>query len=334
MRKIIQTLQANKNLTDISAKQAFDIIMSGKATKDEISDFLIALTNKGETVLEIRAAVDILRSKALKINAPENAIDVCGTGGDGANLLNISTAVGFVLAGCGVKVAKHGNKAISSKSGSADVLQKLGVNINSSVQVVENALQEAGICFLSAPLYHSAMKHVAPVRQKLKMRTIFNILGPLINPASVKYQLVGVYDKNLMRKYAEVLKILNTKKAWVVHSKDGLDEISIATETDVIQVKNGVITEFTITPEDFGLQPIALENLKGGDAEFNAAAMQYLLDGKKSAYRDMVILNSAAALIVAGKVDDYKKAVRLAVESIDSGKAKTSLENLINITNQ
>ncbi len=314
------------NLTITESEQIFTQIMSGKMPEADIGEFLLALKAKGETADEILGAVKVFRARCqMSDSGFQNVVDVCGTGGDGLNTLNISTAVAFVLAGAGVDVAKHGNKAVSSKSGSSDVLNELGMKIDADPV---RQLKAARLAYFHAPNYHEAMKIVAPIRAKLQSKTIFNLLGPLLNPAHAKRQLIGVYDAKYLRVFAEVLRQLGTEKAWIVNGADGLDELSISGETQVAELANGAIDIFTVTPEDAGLKRYPLDAIKGGDAKHNAQAIIRLLDGETGAYQEIVLLNSAAALLVAGVVDDLKAGVELARRSIESGSAKKVLENL------
>jgi anthranilate phosphoribosyltransferase len=292
---------------------------------EEIGEILLALKKKGETAEEILGAINAIKKTAsLPAPIPE-ALDVCGTGGDGLHTLNISTAVSLVVAGTGVKVAKHGNKAVSSASGSTDVLSALGAKIENDP--VKN-LTANNFGYFHAPLFYPALKTVAPVRAKLQTRTIFNLLGPLLNPVGAKYQLIGVYSPNLLQTFAKVLQKLGSEKAWIVHGEDGLDEISISGGTQICELDKGAIDMFTIYPEDAGLPRHPLESIKGGDAKHNAAALLRLLEGEKGAYRDIVLLNAAAALLVAGKTETLEDGVTLAAKSIDSGAAKGVLEQL------
>lgn len=309
-------------------------IMDGHCSDEEIKTFLIDMANRGETVDEISGAAKVMRAKAMTINAPHNAVDCCGTGGDASGTYNISTAVAIVAASCGVPIAKHGNRAATSKAGAADVLEALGINLNVSKQRLEEALKTFGFCFLMAPNHHQAMKHVAPVRKSLERRTVFNLLGPLANPAGTKLQLIGVYDKKLIVPMAQTLKKLGTKKAWVVHGHDGLDEISISGPTDIAILENGEITEKIVTPEDFGLSLHPIEDIKGGDADENATALRQLLEGQKSAYRDIVLANTAAVLNIHGMQADLKEAVKIAEECIDTGHAYQLLKDYINFTRE
>jgi anthranilate phosphoribosyltransferase len=285
-------------------------------------------------VEEITGAATVMRAKMTTIKRPEGAIDICGTGGDKTGSYNISTASQFVVAACGVPVAKHGNRAASSKSGASDVLEALGVNIEADFALVERALVEAGTCFLMAQRHHSAMRHVGPTRGELGTRTIFNVLGPLSNPAKVKRQLIGVFDGAWIEPLAAVLRDLGHERAWVVHGAGGMDEVSTLGPTQVAELKDGKINTFEITPADAGLPTAELKDIVGGDREHNAAALRGLLEGKPSAYRDIVLLGSAAALIVAGKVDDLQAGVAMAGDAVDSGRALEALNRLVRITNE
>ncbi len=325
---------ADGALTRAEAEDAFNIIMEGEATPSQTGGFLMALRTRGETVDEYAAAAAVMRAKCLAVKAPKGAMDIVGTGGDGKSTLNISTAAAIVTAGTGVVIAKHGNRGLSSKSGTADALSLSGVNVMVGPDVVERAINEAGIGFMMAPMHHPAMRHVMPARIELGTRTIFNILGPLTNPAGVKRQLTGAFSREMIRPMAEVLLELGSEKAWLVHGSDGTDEISIAGVTWVVALEDGKITECEINPEDAGLPVHPFETIKGGTPEFNAAALAALLEGEKSAYRDAVLLNSAAALVVADKATDLKQGVEIAAESIDSGKAKEKLALLAKITSE
>jgi anthranilate phosphoribosyltransferase len=330
--KYLNKVIDRQDLTRDEASRAFQIFMLGGATPAQMAAFLVALRMKGETVEEIIGAVLSVRAKAGKITAPDNAFDCCGTGGDNSGTYNISTAVAFVVAACGVPVAKHGNRAVSSRSGSADVLQALGVSIEADIPHMERALQEAGICFMMAPKFHTAMRHIAPIRQELKTRTLFNLLGPLANPASPNYQLIGVYSKEWIEPIALALKELGTKRAWVVHGADGMDELSTTGTSFVAELKDGAVRTFEITPEELGLERASLDDLIGGDTVENAKALHALLNGQTGAYRDIVLLNAAAGLVVTGKANDLKSGLALAAEAIDSAKAKHSLQKLVEIT--
>ena len=320
-------------LDEAEAGRAFDIIMSGDATPAQIGAFLMALRVRGETVAEITAAARIMRAKAHHIDAPEDAIDVVGTGGDASGTLNISTASAIVLAGCGVTIAKHGNRALSSRAGAADVLAALGVNIDADMSLIERSIREAGIGFMMAPRHHSATRHVAGPRVELATRTVFNILGPLSNPAGVKRLLVGVFAKDWIEPMAQVLGNLGAEKAWVVHGADGLDEMTTTGATYVAALEGGKVTTFEVNPEDAGLARAKPEDLKGGEAEFNAQALSALLGGAPGSFRDVVVYTAAAALIVADKASDLKQGVDFAARAIDSGAAKAALGKMVEITN-
>ncbi|SEQ70523.1 anthranilate phosphoribosyltransferase [Loktanella sp. DSM 29012] len=319
-------------LTRAQAEDAFGILFNGDATPAQIGGFLMALRTRGETVDEYAAAAAVMRAKCLPVRAPEGAMDIVGTGGDGKHTLNISTATAFVVAGAGVPVAKHGNKNLSSKSGTADVQSAMGINVMVGSDVVERALNEAGIGFMMAPMHHPAMAHVGPVRAELGTRTIFNILGPLTNPAGVKRQLTGAFTRDLIRPMAEVLLALGTEAAWLVHGSDGTDELTITGTSWVAAIKDGTITEFEVTPQDAGLPVHPFADIVGGTPAENAAAFRALLDGAPSAYRDAVLLNAAAALLIAGKAADLPAGVALAAESIDSGAALRAVEALARVT--
>ena len=331
MKALLGLVAAGQALSRAQAEAAFDIIMSGDATPSQIGAFLMALRVRGETVEEITGAAATMRAKMLAIEAPEGAIDICGTGGDGTATFNISTASQFVLAACGLPVAKHGNRALSSKCGAADVLAALGVNLDADMGLVKQALTEAGTCFLMAPRHHSAMRHVGPTRVELGTRTIFNLLGPLANPARVKRQLIGVFSAAWVEPLAEVLKGLGHERAWVVHG-DGMDEVTTTGVTQVAELKDGTLRKFEITPEDAGLDRASIDELRGGGAEENAAALRRLLDGEKGPYRDIVLMGSAAALMMAGKTDALTEGVAMAAGAIDSGGAKDVLAKLVRIT--
>ncbi len=314
------------------AEEAFDILFEGEATPSQIGGFLMALRTRGETVDEYAAAAAVMRAKCRPVRAPEGAMDIVGTGGDGKGTLNISTATAFVVAGAGVVVAKHGNRNLSSKSGAADALGQMGVNVMVPAQVVERALAEAGIGFMMAPMHHPAIAHVMPTRAELGTRTIFNILGPLTNPAGVKRQLTGAFGREMIRPMAETLLALGSQKAWLVHGGDGTDELSIAGISWVAALENGEIREFELHPEEAGLPVHPFEAIIGGTPKENGAAFAALLDGAPGAYRDAVLLNAAAALVVADKASDLKQGVEMARESIDSAAAKRAIEALARIT--
>ena len=325
---------ADHPLTRANAEAAFEILFNGEATPSQIGGLLMALRTRGETVEEYAAAAAVMRAKCHKVAAPEGAMDIVGTGGDGKGTLNISTATAFVVAGAGVVVAKHGNRNLSSKSGAADALGQMGINVMVGPQVVENAIQNAGIGFMMAPMHHPAMAHVGPVRAELGTRTIFNILGPLTNPAGVKRQLTGAFSPNLIRDMAETLRELGSEKAWLVHGSDGTDELSIAGPSAVAILDGGEVSETEISPEDAGLPVHPFESILGGTPEENGAAFRALLDGAPGAYRDAVLLNSAAALVIADKATDLPQGVEMAAQSIDSGAAKSKVEALARITSE
>ena len=331
-RKLLAKVATGQRLSEAEAAEAFDAMMSGDATPSQMGGFLMALRVRGETVEEITGAARTMRAKALHVEAPPEAIDVVGTGGDSQGTFNISSATAFVVAGCGVPVAKHGNRKASSLTGAADVLEALGVNINADMSLVRRAIFEAGIGFLMAQRHHSAMRHVGPTRGELGTRTIFNLLGPISNPAGVKRQLVGVFSRDWVKPIAEVLGKLGSERAWVVHG-DGLDEITTTGTTQVAELKDGKVTTFEVTPEDAGLPRAHLEDIRGADPATNAARMVVTLEGRPGPLRDIVLLNAAAALIVAGRARDLKDGVRQAAQSIDSGAATRALEKLIAISN-
>jgi anthranilate phosphoribosyltransferase len=332
-KALLAQLAAGQRLSESEAAAAFDAMMSGDTTPSQMGAFLMALRVRGETVEEITGAARTMRAKALAVEAPADAIDVVGTGGDGAGTFNVSTAAAIVVAGCGVPVAKHGNRKASSLSGAADVLEALGVNINADMSLVRRAIREAGIGFLMAQRHHSAMRHVAPTRTEMGTRTIFNLLGPISNPAGVKRQLVGVFARDWVKPVAEVLGKLGGERAWVVHG-DGLDELTTAGTSVVAELKDGKVATFEVTPEMAGLPRARLDELKGADPLANAARLNALLDGKPGALRDIVLLNAAAALIVAGRAKDLREGVGLAAQSIDGGAARRALDRLIVITNE
>lgn len=333
MKPILNKVADGAALSADEAEAAFGIIMSGDATPSQIAGFLMALRVRGETVEEITGAVRTMRAKMTRIKAPDGAMDVVGTGGDSSGTYNISTGAAFVVAGAGVPVAKHGNRALSSKSGAADVLSSLGVNLEADFPVIEQAMAEAGIGFLMAPRHHSAMRFVGPVRAEMGVRTIFNILGPMSNPADVKRQFTGVFSKDWVMPMAETLKNLGCEAAWVVHGSDGLDELTTTGPTHVAALENGTIREFEVSPTDVGLPIADPADLKGGDPEANAASIRTLLGGETGAYRDIVLMNAGASLLVAGKADDLAAGVEMAAASIDDGNALAALDKLVAITN-
>ena len=332
-KALIAKVATGASLSREEAAAAFDRMMSGEATPSQMGALLMGLRVRGETVDEITGAVTTMRAKMLGVKAPADAIDVVGTGGDASGSYNISTCAAFVVAGAGVPVAKHGNRALSSKSGAADVLQALGVKIDIDADQVGACIRDAGIGFMFAPAHHPAMKNVGPTRVELGTRTIFNLLGPLSNPASVKRQMIGTFSRQWVEPMAQVLKNLGSESIWVVHGSDGLDEITTAGPTSVAELKNGQIRTFEISPEDAGLPRAKPDALRGGDADRNAKALLDVLKGKQGPFRDVTLLNAAAALVVAGKAKDLKEGAQLAAKSIDSGEAEGRLDRLIAVSN-
>ena len=321
-------------LSKSQARQAFDILFNGDATPAQIAGLLMAMRARGESVAEYAAAAAAMRSKCIPVKAPEGAMDIVGTGGDGLGTLNISTATAFVVAGAGQPVAKHGNRNVSSKSGAADALGQLGINVMVGSEIVERGLQEANIAFMMAPMHHPAMKHVMPVRQELGCKTIFNILGPLTNPAGVKRQLTGAFAPDLIFPMAETLQELGSEKAWLVHGHDGMDEISITGVTSVAVLENDEVTGREIHPEDAGLPVHRLADILGGTPEENAKALLALMEGAEGAYRDAVLLNAAAALVVADRATSLTEGVEIAKESIASGRAMAAIKMLSKVTQE
>jgi len=333
-----------QSLTREDARAVMAEILSGKCSDAQIAALLVALHMKGETVEEIVGFAEAIRAAAVPLNIHKNStvdvsntgrdalVDTCGTGGDASGTFNISTATALVVAGAGVRVAKHGNRSVSSKCGSADVMEALGVNINLSPARVTACLEEVGIAFLFAPAIHSAMKYVQPARRELRLRTVFNLLGPLTNPAGASAQVVGVYSDDLVEKLAEALSILGLRRAMVVHGEDGLDEITITGKTRIAEVRSGGVRGYEVTPEDFGLKRAPIEEITGGDAQANAAIIQEILEGRKSAKRDVVVLNAAAAIVVSGKAEDLRGAIPIAENAIDSGSAIDKLTRLVRFT--
>ena len=332
-KALIAKVATGATLSREEAAGAFDRMMSGEATPSQMGGLLMALRVRGETVEEITGAVTTMRAKMLGVKAPADAVDVVGTGGDASGSFNISTCAAFIVAGAGVPVAKHGNRALSSRSGAADVLQALGVKIELNADQVGTCIRDAGIGFMFAPAHHPAMKNVGPTRVELGTRTIFNLLGPLSNPARVKRQMVGTFSKQWVEPMAQVLKNLGSESIWVVHGSDGLDEITTAGLTTVAALENGMIRTFEVGPEDAGLSRAKPEALRGGDAEHNARALLDVLKGKPSPFRGIAILNAAAALIVAGKAKDLKQGAMLAAKSIEAGEAEGRLDRLITVSN-
>ena len=321
-------------LSRAQANQAFEILFEGGASHAQVAGLLMAMRARGESVSEYAAAAAAMRAKCIPVNAPEGAIDIVGTGGDGLGTLNISTATAFVVAGAGVPVAKHGNRNVSSKSGAADALGQLGINVMVGADIVERGLKEANIAFMMAPMHHPAMKHVMPVRQELGCKTIFNILGPLTNPAGVKRQLTGAFAVDLIWPMAETLKELGAEKAWLVHGNDGMDELSITGASSVAALEDGEIKGLEVHPEDAGLPVHRLRDILGGTPEENAGALRALLEGEAGAYRDAVLLNAAAALVVADRASSLKEGVEIATESIDSHRAKAAVTMLAKVTSE
>jgi anthranilate phosphoribosyltransferase len=334
MKALLDTVASGTALSEAEAGRAFDIIMSGNATPAQMGGFLMALRVRGETVDEIAGAARVMRAKAQPVEAPPGTIDTCGTGGDRSGTYNISTAAALVVAACGVPVAKHGNRAMSSRSGAADVLAALGVDIDCDMALVRKALWEVGIGFLMAPRHHVAMRNVGPTRVELGTRTVFNLLGPLSNPAGARRQLLGVFSDHWVEPLAHVLNRLGAEAAWVVHGADGLDEITLTGPTHVAQLRNGTVTTIEVVPEQAGLSRVRPDELKGGDAQTNAAALTAVLDGAPGAYRDVVLLNAAAALVVAGKANTLMDGVGIARQAVDSGAARDVLRRLVAVTNE
>lgn len=334
MKAILRRIAEGERLSTERAQHAFGLMMAGEATPAQMGAFLMGLRVRGETVDEITGGALALRSRAVKVQAPANAIDTCGTGGDARGTFNVSTAAALVVAGAGVPVAKHGNRALSSRSGSADVLMALGVNLDAEVALIEESLRIANIGFMMAPRHHGATRHVAPARVELAVRTIFNLLGPLSNPAGAKRQLIGVFSPQWLQPMAEVERNLGATRVWVVHGSDGMDELTTTGPSDVVELRNGQISHFSVTPESVGLARASLDDLKGADGEENARHMRALLDGTPGPLRDIVLLNAGAALVIADKAPDLQAGIGLAARSIDTGRARASLEALIAITNR
>jgi len=334
IKETLNHLADSNDLTFEQMRSIMNIIMSGQATPSQIGAFLMALRVKGETVEEIAGAVSILREKMIPVAAPSNAIDIVGTGGDGVGTYNISTTASIIVAAAGCPVAKHGNKALSSKSGSSEALLALGVELDLPAAGISACIERAGIGFMFAPNHHAAMRFVGPSRQEMGVRTIFNLLGPQSNPAGVKHYLLGVFDKKWVRPVAESLLKNGAKSAWVVYGNDGLDELTTTTTSHVAEIKDGKITEFEISPENAGLPFAQTKDILGGTPQENAKAMRELFDGKLSPFRDIALLNAAAALLILGKVSDLKAGMELAAKQVDSGAAKAKLEELVRISNE
>ena len=333
LKSIIGKVATGATLSREEAVCAFDSMMSGEATPSQMGGLLMALRVRGETVDEITGAVSAMRAKMLQVTAPPDDVDSVGTGGDGSGSVNVSTCASFIVAGAGVPIAKHGNRALSSRSGAADVLSSLGVKIDLKPEQVGRCVKEAGIGFMFAPAHHPAMKNVGPTRVELATRTIFNLLGPLSNPAGVRRQMVGVFSRQWVQPLAQVLKNLGAESVWVVHGSDGLDEITLTGPTFVAALENGGIRSFEVAPEDAGLARVGGEALRGGDADANAVALRGVLNGEPSAYRNVALLNAAAALIVAGRATTLKEGIAIGMQSIDSGAAAARLKDLITISN-
>jgi anthranilate phosphoribosyltransferase len=333
LKPFIAKVANGEALSRDEARAAFDILMSGDATPSQIGGFLMALRVRGETVEEIAGAVSTMRAKMLPVNAPADVIDIVGTGGDGLGTYNISTLASIIVAGAGVKVAKHGNRALSSKSGTADALTALGVKLDIPPALIARCVEDAGIGFMFAQVHHAAMRHVGPSRVELGTRTIFNLLGPLSNPAGAKRQLLGVFSPRWLQPIAEVMRDLGSETIWVVHG-EGMDEITTTGVTHVCALENGSIRSFELTPEDFGVARATIDELKGGDGEVNAKALRDVLSGAKNAYRDIALCNAAASLVVAGQAADVLEGMILATQSLDSGNAAAVLDRLVAVSNE
>jgi anthranilate phosphoribosyltransferase len=332
-RIYLEKAASGKPLTQDEAAQAFDLMIQGDVSAVHMSGFLMALRARGETVDELTGAVAAMRGRMLRIEAPGDVVDIVGTGGDGRGTYNISTCAAFIAAGAGARVAKHGNRSASSKSGAADVLEALGVNIAMAPETAARAIREAGVTFLFAPLYHAAMKHVAPVRKALGVRSIFNLLGPLSNPAGASRQVVGVFAREWLAPFAEALDRLGSSHVWAVHSFDGFDELTTTGRAWVVELKDGEIREFEIGPADAGIAAGRIEDLLGGDARENADAIRRVLAGERNAFRDVAVMNAGAALVVTGKARCLEEGAELAAKAIDSGQAAAALDHLATISN-
>lgn len=332
-KPLIAQVATGASLTRGEAEAAFDMLLAGEVTPAQMGGFLLALRVRGETVAEITGAVSVMRAKMLPVFTDPAAIDIVGTGGDGHGSYNVSTLAAILVAASGVKVAKHGNRAASSKSGSSDVLTSLGVRIGLDPLDVARCIHETGLGFMMAQTHHAAMRHVGPARAELGTRTIFNLLGPLSNPAGVKRQVLGVFSENWLEPLAQVLRTLGSERVWLVHGEDGLDELTTTGITHVVALENGKIRAFDVTPEDAGLPRASLADLKGGDPEHNAGALRAVLDGVASPYRDIALLNAAAALVVADKVPDLKAGAAMAAQVIDNGAARATLAALVRVSN-
>ena len=334
LKPFLSRVAEGANLSSVEATEAFEIILAGAATPAQIGAFLMALRVRGESVDEITAGAQVMRRHAMAVKAPDHALDTCGTGGDGIGTFNISTAAALVVAACGVHVAKHGNRASSSRSGSSQVLEHLGVRLNTDPDTIETCIREAGIGFMFAPNHHAAMRHVGPPRQELGFRTVFNLLGPLSNPAGTNRQLLGVFSDRWVEPIAQVLRQLGSERAWVVHGRDGMDELTTTGPSKVAELRKDEIEVFEINPEDAGLERCNPSDLVGGTPEENATAIQALLDGEHGAYRDIVLFNAAASLYICNKVRDLREGVEVAAMAIDDGGARKALSNLVDVSNR
>jgi anthranilate phosphoribosyltransferase len=333
LKPLLAKVADGRSLSHGESIAAFQILMSGEATSSQIGAFLMALRVRGETVDEISGAVTVMREKMLRVEAPDDAIDIVGTGGDASGSFNISTCAAFVAAGAGLKVAKHGNRALSSRSGSADVLMALGVKLDIGPEKISECIREASLGFMFAPQHHASMKHVGPTRVELGTRTIFNLLGPLSNPAGVKRQITGVYSKAWLEPFAQVLKSLGSEACWICHGKGGVDEIISTGTTWIAELKDGEVREFNFTPESVGIARSNPEDLKGGDASENAAALKTVLSGQPSAFADAAVMTAGAALVVAGEASNLKSAIMIARDAVASGKAAKVLQQLVEVSN-
>lgn len=333
LKTLIQKVSTGTTLSSEEIRQALEIMTDGHATGAQMGAFLMALRVRGETVEEITGAAQMMRSRMNRVDAPAGSVDIVGTGGDGHGTFNVSTCASLVAAGAGLKIAKHGNRSVSSISGASDVLSALGVKLDIGPEKVAQAVREAGVGFMWAPMHHPAMKHWAPIRAELGIRTLFNLLGPISNPAGVQRQVVGVFSWQWVEPIAHVLNKLGCEHVWVVHGHDGLDELTTTGSTDVAEVRGGEVRVFEVTPQDAGLAPAKLSDLKGGDAKVNAAAIRDVLAARKGPFRDIVLLNTAAALIVGGKASNLTDGVALAAHAIESGAAARALEALVKVTN-
>jgi anthranilate phosphoribosyltransferase len=332
-KPLLGKVAAGAFLSRAEATAAFDAMLSGEVTPAQMGGFLMGLRVRGESVEEITGAVTAMRAKMLRVEAPADAVDVVGTGGDGSGSYNVSTLAAIIVAACGVPVAKHGNRAASSKSGAADTLGALGVRIGIEPRAIERCIAQAGIGFMMAPSHHAAMRHVGPARVELGTRTIFNLLGPLSNPAGVRRQLIGVFSAAWLEPMAQVLRNLGSQRVWITHGGDGLDEMTTTGPTSIVELRDGAIRSFEVTPEQVGLERALSADLRGGDATQNAAALRAVLDGARNAYRDIALLNAAGALVVAGKTPDLAEAVGLAAAALDSGAAGRTLARLVEASN-